>query len=69
MITFLDWGPMLGLGLLLIVRPDLFFKGASSAEDAAKRAAYLRSRRGYLRKLGYVLVAAGSLLGLGTLRH
>jgi hypothetical protein len=69
MLTFLDWGPMLVLGLVLIVRPDLFFKGGGSEQEVAKRTAYLRSRRGYLRKLGYVLVAAGSLLGLGTLRH
>ena len=69
MLKFLDWGPMVVLGLLLVVRPELFFKGGGSESDVAKRATYLRSRRGYLRKIGYVLIAAGSLLGLGTLGH
>ena len=44
----------LGIGLLLVVRPQAFFKPTGSQEESTKRSATLR-------KIGWVLIAVGAL--------
>jgi sorbitol-specific phosphotransferase system component IIC len=42
------------VGLLLVARPQIFFKGGGSVEEVAKKS-------GRIRKIGYVLLAVGAL--------
>lgn len=67
--NFIDSFFLLALGLLLVARPQLFFKGGGSAQEVAKRVEYLRTRRSYLRKVGYVMIAAAVLLAVSHLPH
>ena len=57
---FFDAILTLGIGLLLVTQPQAFFKARGSPEEIARR-------RGYLRKLGFILLGAGCLLAIARL--